>query len=173
ERPDFALSSAGARVIPAWTTPTLKLTTSSRSWLSSFFRSPQLGNPPEVALQPDLHNGNCWPFAGEVGQLAIALARTIHMQEVVIEHIPRHLSFDISSAPMDMELWGVEEGLPPSTWPSSRSEEPASCPSQTFPVSSDLAAVRFQSVALRIKNNWGNHDYTCLYGIRIHGTLAV
>ncbi|KAF4571124.1 hypothetical protein EYR36_008452 [Pleurotus pulmonarius] len=181
DRPDFALLSAGARVIPALTTPTLKLTT-SRSWLSSFFHSPRFGNPPEVALQPDLHNGNCWPFAGEVGQLAITLARTIYVQEVVIEHIPRHLSFDISSAPMDMELWGIEEGLPPSTWPSSRSEERAdtsdpptlpqgisslliarfryditgSSPSQAFPVSSDLVAARFQSVVLRIKNNWGN-----------------
>ncbi|KDQ28560.1 hypothetical protein PLEOSDRAFT_166772 [Pleurotus ostreatus PC15] len=199
DRPDFALSSAGARVIPAWTTPTLKLTTSSRSWLPSFFHSPRFGNLPEFALQPDLHNGNCWPFAGEVGQLAIALARPIYVQEVVIEHIPRQLSFDISSAPMDMELWGVEEGPPPpSTWPSSMSEEgadtsdsptlprgtsslliaqfrydvAAASPSQTFTISSHLAAIRFQSVVLRIKNNWGNYDYTCLYGIRIHGTIA-
>ncbi|KAF9498025.1 hypothetical protein BDN71DRAFT_1386542, partial [Pleurotus eryngii] len=166
-RPDFALSSAGARVIPAWTTPTLKLTTSSRSWLPSFFHSPRFGNPPEVALQPDLHNGNCWPFAGEVGQLAIALARPIYVQEVVIEHIPRQLSFDISSAPMDMELWGVEEAPPPR-----RLGHPAASPSQTFAIFSHLAAIHFQSVVLRIKNNWGNYDYTCLYSIRIHGTIA-
>lgn len=197
-RPDFALLSAGARVIPAWTTPTLQLT--SRSWLSSLFHSPRFGNPPEVALQPDLHNGNCWPFAGQAGQLAISLARTISIQEVAIEHIPEHLSFDVSSAPMDMKLWGIEEGPLPSTWPSLKSEgrsdtnDPpklprgtsslliahfrydiaASNPIQVFPVLPDVDAlqIHFKSVVLQIKNNWGNLDYTCLYGVHIHGTVV-
>jgi SUN domain-containing protein 1/2 len=42
---------------------------------------------------------------------------------------------------------------------------------QTFPVLQEIRdlGVDFGIVALRVKNNWGRNDFTCLYRMRVHG----
>jgi len=43
---------------------------------------------------------------------------------------------------------------------------------QTFPVPQEIQDIGadFGTVILRVKNNWGEEDYTCLYRVRVHGT---
>jgi len=42
---------------------------------------------------------------------------------------------------------------------------------QTFPVLQEVRdlGVDFGVVALRVKNNWGRKEFTCLYRLRVHG----
>ena len=44
---------------------------------------------------------------------------------------------------------------------------------QTFPVAIHLEdfGVRVNKVAVRVKTNWGDRDYVCLYRLRLHGLL--
>jgi len=42
---------------------------------------------------------------------------------------------------------------------------------QTFPVSQEIRdlGIDFGIIVLRIKNNWGRKEFTCLYRLRVHG----
>lgn len=110
---DFALYSAGGRVIPQLTSNAYEVKPSS--WSSYLVgavtgRGYVMGRPPVTALHPDINVGNCWPFAGTSGQLGVVLARAVYISEVTIEHVPRDIAYDIRSAPRQMELWGLVDG---------------------------------------------------------------
>ncbi|RPD70499.1 hypothetical protein L226DRAFT_470213 [Lentinus tigrinus ALCF2SS1-7] len=47
-------------------------------------------------------------------------------------------------------------------------------PTQTFPVADDMAAsgIKTNAVLFRFRNNWGNDAYTCVYRVRVHGTIV-
>jgi len=108
---DFALYSAGGRVLPSLTTPSYEITPSS--WLSyalgwPFGRGFATGLPPVTALHPDLNLGRCWSFAGSHGQLAVVLARSVHISEITVDHA--RPAFDERSAPKRIAVWGFVEG---------------------------------------------------------------
>lgn len=68
-RPDYALHSGGARVIPSLTSDTYTLRPKNlRSQILSILTGSgsgyAIGRPPVWALHPDLTNGLCWPFKG-------------------------------------------------------------------------------------------------------------
>jgi len=110
-RADFALYSAGGRVLPSLTTPSYEITPSS--WFSYVLGWPfgngfATGLPPVTALHPDLNLGRCWSFAGSHGQLAIVLARSVHISEITIDHA--RPAFDERSAPKQIAIWGFVEG---------------------------------------------------------------
>lgn len=112
-KPDFALYSAGGRVIPQLTSNTFEV--KPRSWSKYIVgavtgRGYIMGRPPVTALHPDINVGNCWPFAGTSGQIGVLLARNVNVTEVTIEHVPTDISYDIRSAPRQMELWGLVDG---------------------------------------------------------------
>ncbi|PWN28886.1 hypothetical protein BDZ90DRAFT_133661 [Jaminaea rosea] len=115
---DFALYSAGGRVIPSLTSPTFEMTArgpnsgKQKGWLPwssaskpvTQFRS----RSPVVALHHDNAPGMCWPFAGSNGQLGIQLARPAVVTDFTIEHPPASLTFgDSSTAPRDITVWGL------------------------------------------------------------------
>ncbi|GJJ08262.1 hypothetical protein Clacol_002472 [Clathrus columnatus] len=113
-KPDYALYSAGGRVIPQLTSNTYEI--KPRSWTKYVIstvtgRGSVMGRPPVTALHPDINVGNCWPFEGSSGQLGVLLARNVYVSEVTIEHVPRDIAYDIRSAPRQMELWGLVEGV--------------------------------------------------------------
>jgi len=92
--PDFALWSAGGRIIPIFTSPTYR-TSQSVSWFKGFLTSHSLQPEwrfPEVAISPGVDAGNCWPMNGSSGAIGISLAREISPQLITIEHVPKHLS---------------------------------------------------------------------------------
>ena len=42
-----------------------------------------------VALQPDVNPGNCFAFGGDYGTIGIKLSRSVIVQNVTLEHIPK------------------------------------------------------------------------------------
>jgi len=112
-KPDFALHSAGGRIIPSLTSPTLESSPPSlRGKVVGLITGNgyALGRPPITALHHDLHTGTCWPFEGSEGQLGVMLVAPTYISEVTIDHIAKEVSFDLRSAPREMELWGLVEG---------------------------------------------------------------
>ncbi|TDL19907.1 hypothetical protein BD410DRAFT_751579 [Rickenella mellea] len=113
-RVDYALHSGGASVIPGLTSPTMEINRrAKRSYLYSLFSNDAqilMGRPPVTALHHELHTGHCWPFVGSVGQLGVALAAPVYIEEVTIDHVAREVAHDMRTAPREMELWGMVEG---------------------------------------------------------------
>lgn len=114
---DFALYSAGGRVIPSLTSPTFEMSSragasTGRGWWPVSSKKPAAtqfrSRSPVVALHHDNAPGMCWPFAGQTGQLGIQLARPAIVTDFTIEHPPASLTFgDFSAAPRDITVWGL------------------------------------------------------------------
>lgn len=103
-RVDYALFSAGARVIEATTTPTLQISgvgLLGRIWGAK----PLLARQPRVALHPDTTVGQCWAFAGSSGDLGVMLSEpNVVIDAITIDHVAKAIVTDISSAPRDIEV---------------------------------------------------------------------
>ena len=225
-RADYALYSAGGRVIPSLTSPTHEIVLGSSplqaatSVLASVLPLPFLtnhakaasavrGRMPVVALHHDNSVGMCWPFSGSQGQLGIQLVRKIHATAITVDHVASVLALDGSaSAPRDVEVWGVLETeaeqqelarwrrrraqarrssssadaeLEPTPIPPSPAHvylgaftydaSPGSPPTQTFPISSEGAALSLplRVIQVNVLSNHGLRDFTCLYRVRVHG----
>ncbi|GJE88586.1 hypothetical protein PsYK624_046690 [Phanerochaete sordida] len=112
-RPDFALYSGGASVIPSLTSDTFEMKPQGvmGSMLSMVTGNGYaVGRPPVTALHHETHNGHCWPFPGTEGQLGVMLTVPVHISDVTIDHVAREVATDMRSAPRRMELWGLVEG---------------------------------------------------------------
>lgn len=215
-RPDFALHSAGAKVIGSLTSPSFEIRPQGvGAKVASFLSGGNgyaTGRPPHTALHHELHSGHCWPFEGTEGQLAVSLRASVYVSDVTIDHVAKEVAFDLGSAPKDMEVWGMVEGADnvekvrvwqegkavrraearergeeeqeepeyPKTLPTSPQyvrlasftyDVNASKNIQTFPADEEVRAlgVDFGIVVLRIKSNWGQDAFTCLYRFRVHG----
>ncbi|KAF8656261.1 hypothetical protein AX16_002697 [Volvariella volvacea WC 439] len=112
-RPDFALYSAGARIIPSLTSPTYEIQPSGfKNTLRSLVTGNgyAIGRAPVTAIHHDTHSGLCWPIPGVRGQLGVALAQSVRITDFTIEHVAKEVAFDMRSAPRDMEVWALVEG---------------------------------------------------------------
>ncbi|KAF9525772.1 hypothetical protein CPB83DRAFT_837849 [Crepidotus variabilis] len=112
-KPDFALHSTGAHVIPGLTSRTLEIQPSGwASWMMGLVTNTGFseGRPPVTALHHEGHHGHCWPFEGSEGQLGVMLARPAILDSFSIDHVPKDMTFEIRSAPRRMEVWGLVEG---------------------------------------------------------------
>ncbi|KAL7424063.1 hypothetical protein Q5752_001648 [Cryptotrichosporon argae] len=106
-RPDYALFTAGARVVPSITSDTLVLRGAARLPALLWGARRVEGRPPATALHPDTSVGSCWPFAGATGQLGVMLAKPVRVTDVTLEHAARELALDTATAPRDVEVWAV------------------------------------------------------------------
>ncbi|KAF9109488.1 hypothetical protein BGX27_007566 [Mortierella sp. AM989] len=108
---DYALFSAGGRIILKLTSPDYQSPEKPTNWgrlgLSYLFSPPtQLFESRAVkAILPDMHAGECWAMDGIQGQIGIRLARKIIITEVTIEHADPRVAFDPRSAPRELEIW--------------------------------------------------------------------
>lgn len=214
-RPDYALYSSGAQIIPTLTSPTYEgypETLKGKIIGSITGNGYYIGRSPLTALHHELQTGYCWPFRGTEGQLALSLAVPIYITDVSIDHVAKEVALDMRTAPRDMELWALVEGkdniAKVKQWKEERArrreeakdrgeeveeepEYPKTLPKalpyirvanftydihapnnvQTFPVREEIRdlGVDFGVVALRVKNNWGKNEWTCLYRLRVHG----
>jgi len=102
--PDYALYTAGARVVPSITSDTLVMKSANRlgKWLAGS-RDIE-GRAPATALHPDNSVGSCWPFNGSQGQLGVLLSRRVVVTDVTIEHAAKELSPDVKTAPKAIEV---------------------------------------------------------------------
>ena len=103
-RSDFALFSAGARVVPSITSDSLVMRQPSTLGKVLLGRRPIEGRSPATALHPDNSVGSCWPFKGSQGQLGIMLNRRVVITDLTVEHAASELAMDISTAPRDIEV---------------------------------------------------------------------
>ncbi|KAF9422298.1 hypothetical protein BGZ94_008603 [Podila epigama] len=124
--PDYALLSAGARVIHSMTFSeppqhdNTLLQRTKRLARSLFMGQQQqqqsstssLGGAPDVALQPSVYAGECWTISGDQGQIAIRLARRIVVTAVTIEQADPRLVLDVGSAPREIEIWSLPDPVP-------------------------------------------------------------
>ncbi|TPX63784.1 hypothetical protein SpCBS45565_g06362 [Spizellomyces sp. 'palustris'] len=107
---DYALESAGGRIILGLTSPTYAPPTET-DWIHYFWGTPKArGQRPSTAIQPEVLPGNCWPMQGNHGRLAIALATPTVPTHITIEHAAKELwggHTGLASAPRDFEAWAV------------------------------------------------------------------
>lgn len=103
-RPDYALFTAGGRVVPSITSDTLVLRSASRASKLFFGSRDVEGRSPATAIHPDNAVGECWPFKGDQGQLGVLLARRVIITDVTLEHAAKELALDVSTAPRGVEV---------------------------------------------------------------------
>lgn len=189
-RPDFALFTAGGRVVPSITSDTLVLRSASRANKLLFGSRDVEGRSPATALHPDNAVGECWPFKGNQGQLGVLLARRVIVTDVTVEHAAKELALDVSTAPKDIEVWAVIEGSEHQAKvadyhrsrdlgevPSDRLllaeivyDPDSASPIQTTPIPAEIIdlGIDVGIVIFKVTSNWGA-DLTCLYRVRVHG----
>lgn len=110
-RPDYALYSGGASVVEDLTSETFEAARSGMFAPILDVLFPRAVGPlPETALQPDTHNGECWPFAGARGRLGVALPARVRIAAVSVDHVAKAVATDLRSAPRAMQLWGRVDG---------------------------------------------------------------
>lgn len=155
-------------------------------------------HPPAVAIHPSNAVGMCWAFPGNRGQLSVKLSHRIVLTDVAVEHVHPDIAHDASTAPKDIEIWayvGEDAHIEASPIPFSQAtagnhvlrEAPAAGfvhimdvvynvfngeqAVQTFAVPTAFRKlnVSVNQVVYRIKSNWGNNDFTCLYRVRAIG----
>ncbi|XP_075071290.1 SUN domain-containing protein 2-like [Mixophyes fleayi] len=165
---DYAMQSAGASIIKSRTSEAYQ--TDHLNWMLFNSIHWRYSLIPEIMLQPDIYPGNCWAFTGKAGHALIRLADTIIPRAVTIQHVPRAISQikDFSSAPRDFEVFGFNnevdatgENLGQFTY------DPIIQLIQSFRLRNKHAK-KFRYVQLKIVNNWGNAEFTCIYRFRVH-----
>ena len=112
-RPDFALHSAGAQIIPSLTSTTYSISPDGVVGKAIGFVTGSgyaIGLSPINALHPQNYAGRCWPFEGSEGQLGVKLARRAYISDITIDHVAKEVAFDLRSTPRQMEVWGLVEG---------------------------------------------------------------
>ncbi|CAG8453743.1 1013_t:CDS:2 [Paraglomus occultum] len=108
-RTDYALRSAGAKIIGQLTSRTY--IQYPDSWWEkqvaywSNYGTLQ-GKPPVTAIMPSVHVGQCWPFTGHKGQVGILLSQPIYPTAVTYDHASKRTALDLSPAPKEFEVWG-------------------------------------------------------------------
>ncbi|KAK6170633.1 hypothetical protein SNE40_018983 [Patella caerulea] len=166
---DYALESAGGSVLSTRCSETYYPKTA----LVSIFGIPMYysSNSPRTVLQPDVNPGECWPFKGNKGYIVIQLVRPITPTGFTLEHIPKSLSNtgDIKSAPKDFAVYGLENESSDAAILLGNYTYNDNGPSvQFFPVKRPNPSV-YRLVELRILDNYGHLEFTCIYRFRVHG----
>ncbi|KAJ6258969.1 hypothetical protein Dda_5864 [Drechslerella dactyloides] len=104
-KPDYALFARGSLIDPRLTSSTFDPygKPGLLGTFSTFLRSGP--NEPAHVLTESTNVGDCWSFPQASGQVSILLAEDIHPTDVTIDHVPRGISGDDSSAPREIEFW--------------------------------------------------------------------
>ncbi|CAM4537392.1 unnamed protein product [Lepidochelys kempii] len=170
QREDFALKSLGASVV--------KYSESYKTGahICMFGLCWEYSRSPDVILQRDNTPGNCWALHGSRGYVVVKLSRIIHPFAVTLDHIAKEDSQteEISSAPKNFAIYGLKDsfGEKEGAFLGEFIYDQEGFPVQTFKLE-DANADRFGYLQLRVLSNWGHQNYTCIYGLRVHGDPAL
>ncbi|XP_006793952.1 SUN domain-containing protein 2-like isoform X2 [Neolamprologus brichardi] len=174
--PNFALESLGARIIYDKTSesyppdkPVLRI-----FGFTLIGPNQQPCMSPRILLEgrAPMLPGQCWAFGGSQGQVSIELAQYITISHVSLGHIPQMISpyLTVSSAPRKFSVFGNQHAEDPVIYLGTFQYDPKGGPLQTFKIAeSNISVVKY--VTLRIHDNWGNSQYSCIYSFRVHGKL--
>lgn len=105
-QPDYALWSAGGRVVGQLTSPTY--VPHPRWWKRVWNSELTHLRPTELAITPDNRAGNCWPMHGSHGSLGVKLVEDIAPRSITVEHLSRHLAYRNDTAPKQISVWGLQ-----------------------------------------------------------------
>ncbi|XP_066585127.1 klaroid protein-like [Prorops nasuta] len=94
-------------------------------------------------IQNEVVPGNCWSFKGSSGTIVLQLAKPVFVSGVSIEHIAPTISPTGETSTAPREF---------SVWKE--------------------ADKTYEIVEITFHSNSGNREYTCIYRIRVHGTLS-
>lgn len=172
---DFALESAGAQIVSIGKTKLITDSTSNFIHKSmnyfGFDNTMFVSNHPVNVIQPSLQPGHCFAFRG-TGEIVIKLARSTYINAVSIDHILPEMSPDgsIRNAPKTFAVYGVRPDWASVHLGSFVYDIEHQFPIQTFTV--DKSNVdQFQFVKFIFFTNHGHPDHTCVYRVRVHGTV--
>ncbi|XP_051942036.1 SUN domain-containing protein 1-like [Hippocampus zosterae] len=171
--PNYALQSAGARVLCSATSPAYKVKTSHVSILGLEWDFRQAVRPRVVIEgKSELNPGNCWAFAGQRGNLTVALSHAVHVTSVTLGHIAKSISptGDIPHAPKEFSVYGLASLESPAVKLGSFKYAQNGPMFQNFRIA-DKGAGASTHVTLSVHSNWGDPTYTCLYSFKVHGRL--
>lgn len=173
---DYALESGGANILSIGKTKSIPKYIGIIERLSFFFQYGHLPVPvnvPQKLLQPSIRPGECFAFTGE-GEVTIQLIRSIHVKSVCIEHILQTISPDqnISNAPKDFSVYGLNNKLEhPLFLGRFRYKISKHKILQEFYIVDALKTKYFAIIRFLFHSNHGNDDNTCVYRVRVHGSL--
>lgn len=174
-RPDYALESAGAQILSTGNT---KLATLP-DWVSfskfSMKIRKTIANGPNLAIQPSIYPGECFAFIGQ-GEITIKLIRAVFVDAVSVEHIVPQMSpsGNILSAPSNFSVYGMENGIHSNFLHLGdfRYEINKQQPLQLFRLRQNVSEKSFPIVRFVFVANHGDSSHTCVYRIRVHGSLS-
>lgn len=175
-RPDYALESAGGRILSIGST---QLVSTIGSKLQSVLASivgystslPIVANSPRHMIQPSILPGECFAFIGR-GEITIKLVKSIVVDAISVEHILAEMSptVDISNAPNHFSVYGLKNDAdePPTHLGNFHYDIAKHQPLQVYPITNRHV---FSAVQFRFLSNHGHPNNTCVYRVRVHGTL--
>ncbi|OQV21466.1 putative SUN domain-containing protein 3 [Hypsibius exemplaris] len=167
---DFSLASLGAKILSTRDTkPVVNYDASLLGY--SFWSGLTSDAQTDAPLQPILMPGRCWRFAGFPGRLVVELAENVVVTSFTLSHVlgPSVPKSRLKSAPHEFEVWGlqaVDDAKPHFFGNYSLSLSGPS--SQDFPVEHP-STVRHPIVELKVLNNHGSAEYTCVYRFKVFG----
>ncbi|XP_049635458.1 SUN domain-containing protein 5 [Suncus etruscus] len=169
EKPDFALKSIGASIDFEQTSPTYNYNKARSYW--NWIRLWNYAQPPDVILEPNVTPGNCWAFSGDRGQVTIRMAQKVFLSNLTLQHIPKTISLSgsLDTAPKDFVIYGLEDSLKEEVFLGAFQFQPENI-IQMFPLQNQPPRA-FRSVKVKISSNWGSPRFTCLYRVRVHGSV--
>ncbi|XP_075972503.1 SUN domain-containing protein 3-like [Anticarsia gemmatalis] len=176
QMPDYALETAGAKILDTGDTIEHIIYESPVSWalhlLTAMMCRECLGA--RAMITPSTLPGECWAFKGSRGEATIRLLGTVKITGVSLEHIPAHISptREISSAPRLCQLEGLEYRSDPYPHDFGSFEYDKEGKAIQFFEVVHPSNKGYNIVKLRILTNWGHPVYTCVYRVRIHGDLV-
>uniref|UniRef100_A0A2K5D806 Sad1 and UNC84 domain containing 5 n=1 Tax=Aotus nancymaae TaxID=37293 RepID=A0A2K5D806_AOTNA len=170
EKPDFALKSTGASVDFEHTSATYNHNKAHSYW--NWIKLWNYAQPPDVILEPNVTPGNCWAFEGDHGHVTIRLAQKIYPSSLTLQHIPKTISLSgsLDTALKDFVVYGMESSPREEVFLGAFQFQPENT-IQMFPLQNQPARA-FSAVKVKITSNWGNPGFTCLYRVRVHGSVA-
>lgn len=177
-RPDFALESAGGRILSIGNTQLASphacgVLARLMSYVG-IVPSDQAVNSPRYVIQPSLQPGECFAFVGP-GEIVIKLVRPVFIDSVGIEHIQPQMSPDgqITNAPNEFSVYGVNDDSDHQSMHlgTFRYDISMRQPLQLFQLDKQLTTKSYSVVRFEINSNHGDLNNTCVYRIRVHGSL--
>ncbi|KAG7209647.1 hypothetical protein KM043_011293 [Ampulex compressa] len=134
----------------------------------------QQRNSPQAVIQSGVLPGECWAFKGSSGTVVIKLFSFVYISGISLEHISFVISptGETNSAPRDFSILGLDSVDDRNGFLFGEfTYDNTAAPLQYFEVQNQ-AKKAYEIVELKIHTNSGNHKYTCVYRIRVHGSLA-
>ncbi|XP_043513139.1 SUN domain-containing protein 3-like, partial [Frieseomelitta varia] len=172
-RTDYALATSGGAILSTRNTETY----SAGAPVLKLFGIPicQQQNTPHAIIQTGVLPGECWAFKGSSGSVVIQLLGFVYVSGVSLEHIPQSISptGETSTAPKDFSILGLTNVDDTNPFFFGEFTYDNTAPSVQYFEVQNKAKIPYEIIELKVHSNSGNNEYTCIYRIRVHGTLKV